>query len=473
MALRFFNTLTQRKEEFVPLEGGRVRMYTCGPTVYNFAHIGNFRAYVFQDVLRRWLEYRGYKVTQVMNLTDVDDKTIRDSRKEGTPLGQFTERYTKAFFDDIATLNIERAEVYPRATEHIPEMVDLIKKLIQKGFAYKSEGSVYFDVTRFRDYGNLSKIKAEDLMAGARAKVDSYARGEARDFALWKGWDEDDGDVFWETELGKGRPGWHIECSAMSMKYLGESLDIHSGGVDLIFPHHENEIAQSEAATGKRFAKYWLHCELLMVNGQKMSKSLGNFYTLRDLLEKGYDPRAIRYILLSTHYRRPLNFTFEELQAAQRTVERLRDFVERLKPITQGEDDDRKVSQLVREAKGRFEEAMDDDLDVNTALVAVFDFVREMNRLMAGATISERGVQEARDLMMAFDKILGILGPSGEAAELTKEEKELIQAREEARKSRDWKTADRIRDELRKRGLELEDTAQGVRWRRATRQEKS
>jgi len=473
MALRFFNTLTQRKEEFVPLKKGKVRMYTCGPTVYNFAHIGNFRAYVFQDALRRWLKYRGYQVTQVMNLTDVDDKTIRDSRKEGIPLRQFTERYAKAFFDDIATLNIERAEVYPKATEHITEMVELIKKLIQKGFAYKSGDSVYFDVTKFRGYGKLSKVKVEDLMTSVRVKVDSYARGEARDFALWKGWDEDDGDVFWETELGKGRPGWHIECSAMSTKYLGESLDIHSGGVDLIFPHHENEIAQSEAATGKRFAKYWLHCEHLMVNGQKMSKSLGNFYTLRDLLEKGYDPRAIRYILLSTHYRRPLNFTFEELEAAQRTVGRLREFVERLKPTTGGEDGDRKVSQLVRETKGRFEEAMDDDLDVNMALVAVFDFVREMNRLMTGATISEKGVQEARDLMTAFDKILGILGPSGEAAELTKEEKMLIQAREEARRKRDWKTADQIRDELRKLGLELEDTAQGVRWRRTTRQEKS
>jgi cysteinyl-tRNA synthetase len=473
MVLRFFNTLTQRKEEFVPLEQGKVRMYTCGPTVYDFAHIGNFRTYVFQDVLRRWLEYRGYKIIQVMNLTDVDDKTIRDSKKEGIPLGEFTEKYTKAFFDDIAKLNIERAEVYPRATEHIPEMVELIKRLIQKGFAYKSEGSIYFDTTKFREYGKLSKVKIEDLKTSARVKVDSYARGEARDFALWKGWDEDDGDVFWETELGKGRPGWHIECSAMSMKYLGETLDIHSGGVDLIFPHHENEIAQSEAATGKKFANYWLHSEFLMVNGKKMSKSLKNFYTLRDILERGYDPRAIRYVLLSTHYRRPLNFTFEELEAAERTLERLTDFLKRLEPTRGKVDGDQKVSQLVKEARERFEEAMDDDLDINTALAAVFDFIREMNRLMAEATISEKGIQEARDLVTRLDKVLGVLAPSEQAGELSEEEEKLIQARETARKNRDWGTADQIRSELRKRGLEIEDTPQGLRWRRVRQQEKA
>ncbi|MEM7819165.1 MAG: cysteine--tRNA ligase, partial [Candidatus Aenigmatarchaeota archaeon] len=292
MVLKLFNTLTRKKEVFKPIKKNEVRMYTCGPTVYDFAHIGNFRTYVWQDILKRWLLFKGFKVKHVMNLTDIDDKTIKGAREQGISLREFTEKYIKAFFEDSKTLNLLPADVYPRATEHIREIVELIKILIEKGYAYKGEdGSIYYDISKFKDYGKLSKLKIKELKAGARVKSDSYTKEEAYDFALWKAWDPEDGEVFFETEIGKGRPGWHIECSAMSMKYLGETFDIHTGGVDLIFPHHENEIAQSEAATGKKFVNYWLHAEHLIVEGRKMSKSLGNFYTLRDLLAKGYDPR--------------------------------------------------------------------------------------------------------------------------------------------------------------------------------------
>ena len=330
-SIRLFNTLTRKKETFIPIDEGEVRMYTCGPTVYDYAHIGNFRAFLFEDLLKRWLEYRGFKVTHVMNITDVDDKTIRGSQKQQIPLRQYTEYYTKAFFEDVAVLSIEPADYYPRATEHIPEMVALINRLMEKGYAYKGEdSSIYYAINKFKNYGKLSKIKVRELKAGARVKVDEYAKEEAMDFALWKAWTKEDGDVFWETELGKGRSGWHIECSAMSMKYLGETFDIHCGGVDNMFPHHENEIAQSEAATGKKFVNYWLHNEHLLVEGKRMAKRYGNFYTLRDLLKMGYDPKAIRYLLLSTQYRQQFNFTFEGLDAAKGAIERLRNLMRRL-----------------------------------------------------------------------------------------------------------------------------------------------
>jgi len=403
----FFNTLTRKKEKFVPLEKGKVKMYTCGPTVYDFAHIGNFRAFIFEDILRRWLEYRGFKVTQVMNLTDVDDRTIEASRKLGIPLQKHTARYIKAFFEDIAALNIERAEYYPRATEHIPEMVELIKKLIEKGYAYKSEdGSIYYDISKFKDYGKLSKIKVKELKPGARVKVQEYAKEEACDFVLWKAWDEEDGNVFWETEIGKGRPGWHIECSTMAMKYLGETLDIHSGGVDLIFPHHENEIAQSEAATGKKFVNYWLHNEHLLVEGRRMAKRFGNYYTLRDLIRMGHDPIAVRYLLMSTHYRQQLNFTFEGLEAAKNAVERLRNFVHRLLEAD-GKGCGEKIKQLMNLVQGEFCKAMDDDLNIGVALAALFDFVREVNNLLDNNMLSREEAKEVYNLMMDFDKVLG------------------------------------------------------------------
>ena len=463
--LRFFNTLTRKKEKFVPLEKGKVKMYTCGPTVYDFAHIGNFRTYVFQDMLRRWLEYRGFQVTQVMNLTDVDDRTIKASREKGIPLNVHTEQFIDAFFEHMKQLNIEKAEVYPRATEHIKEMVAFVKKLIEKGYAYKAEdGSIYYDISKFKDYGKLSKMKLKALKAGARVKVDSYEKEQAWDFALWKAWNEADGDVFWETEIGKGRPGWHLECSVMSMKYLGETLDVHSGGVDLIFPHHENEIAQSEAVTGKKFVNYWLHSEHLMVEGERMAKSLGNYYTLQDLLDKGYNARVVRYLLLSTHYRQQMNFTVEGLKAAENAIERLTVFLQRLQE-TDGKPAGEELKRLIQKTKKAFETAMDDDLNVNVVLAALFDFVREANRMIDQGEVNRKEAQAVHDLIMRFDKILAVMGEVKKEL-LPKAIEELVRKREAARKTKDWKTADEIRKQLGDMGIILEDTKDGVKWRR-------
>lgn len=463
--VRFFNTLSREKERFVPIEKDRVKMYTCGPTVYDYSHIGNFRAFVFEDLLRRWLEYRGFKVTQVMNLTDVDDKTIRGSREQGIPLNQYTEQYIKAFFEDAERLNIQRAERYPRATEHIPEMVALIKKLSEKGFAYRGkDGSIYYDISKFKEYGKLAKIKVEELKIGARVKADEYAKEEARDFALWKAWDEQDGDVFWETEVGKGRPGWHIECSAMAMKYLGETLDIHCGGMDNLFPHHENEIAQSEAATGKKFVNYWLHNEWLLSEGKRMAKSSHNYYTLSDLMKKGYAPTAVRYLLLATHYRQQFNFTLEGLDAAKGAVDRLTNFVYRLRD-SDGKGSGEQLRQLMTRAQDGFEEAMDDDLNISIALASVFDFVRDINSLLDNNQLSKNEAKEVFDVMLRFDTVLGVIGEVKEKAKLSKEAEDLIRKREEARKAKDWKTADQIREQLKAMGIVLEDTAQGVTWK--------
>jgi cysteinyl-tRNA synthetase len=460
----FFNTLTRRKEKFVPIESGKVRMYTCGPTVYDYAHIGNFRAFVFEDLLKRWLEYRGFTVTHVMNLTDVDDKTIRGSQKQHIPLVQYTEHYANAFFEDIKALNIEPADFYPRATRHIPEMVALVTKLIQNGYGYTGQdGSIYYAINKFKNYGKLSHIKVAELKAGARVKTDEYTKEEAQDFALWKAWTPEDGDVFWETELGKGRPGWHIECSAMSMKYLGETFDIHCGGIDNMFPHHENEIAQSEAATGKKFVNYWLHNEHLLVEGKKMAKKFGNFYTLRDLLGKGYDPIAIRYLLLSSHYRAQFNFTFEALDAAGLAVERLRNFVRRLQDA-QGKGSGGKVAELLQKVQEGVGGAMDDDLNVSVALAVLFDFVREMNVLLDDGVVSKTEADGVAAVMKRFDGMLGVVGKIAEEA-LPKEAAELIAKREEARKAKDWATADALRAQLSELGVVVEDTAQGVRWR--------
>jgi len=463
--IHFFNTLTRKKQKFVPLKKGIVKMYTCGLTVYDFGHIGNFRAFIFEDLLRRWLEYRGFKVTQAMNLTDVDDKTIKASAKQGIPLREYTEHYIKAFFEDVATLNIEKAEHYPRATEHIPEMVELIKKLMEKGYAYRGEdGSIYYNISKFKKYGKLARIKVKELRAGARVKVDEYAKEEAHDFALWKAYDKADGDIFWETEIGKGRPGWSIECSAMSMKYLGETFDIHCGGVDNLFPHHENEIAQSEAATGKKFVNYWLHNEHLLVEGRKMSKSLGNYYTLRDLTAKGYDPRAIRYLVMATHYRQQVNFTFEGLEAAKNAVERLRNFAYRLVDAD-GKGCGERASLLIDRVQEDFGNAMDDDLNISLALAALFDFVRETNNLLDDNLLSKKEAKEIYSLMMRFDKVLGVIGEVRKKDKLPKTAETLIMKREEARKAKDWKTADQIRKQLKDMGVIVEDTATGQKWR--------
>ena len=390
-----------------------------------------------------------------MNLTDVDDKTIKGSRAEGISLDEYTERYKKAFFEDIKVLNIEKADVFPEATKCIKEMVALVKKLLGKGIAYKSDdGSIYFAVSKFKDYGKLAKLKVKDLKTGARVKQDEYEKEEANDFALWKGYSKEDGDVFWETEIGKGRPGWHIECSVMSSKYLGDTFDIHTGGVDLIFPHHTNEIAQSEAATSKKFVHYWLHNEHLLVEGKKMSKSLGNFYTLRDILKKGYSPMAIRLLLLSTHYRQKLNFTFKGLESAKNSVGRLNDFIFNLRHIKEGEDNP-KVKELIEKAEQRFEEKMDDDFNISEALAVVYDFVNKIYKLK----ISKKDAEKSLDLMKKFDSVLGVI--DFKQQEIPKEIIELKNKREKARKDKDFELADKLRDEIISKGYIIEDTSKG------------
>jgi len=463
MALQFFNTLTRRKEEFRSIEDDHVRMYTCGPTVYGYVHIGNLRTFVWEDLLRRYLKYKGYRVTQVMNLTDVDDKTIRDSRKRNIPLSEYTEKYKKAFFEDIDALNMERAEHYPAATDHIPEMVALVKKLIDKEIAYESGGDYYYRISAFPEYGKLSHMKLDELKAGARISSDEYEKDQVSDFALWKAWDEEDGDVFWETDLGKGRPGWHIECSAMSMKYLGEHFDIHTGAVDNMFPHHENEIAQSEAATGKPFVNYWMHALHLIVDGRKMAKSLGNQYTLRDILDKGYAPLAVRYLLISTHYRQQLNFTFDGLEAARNGLERYHDFIANLGDVA-SETDGGEADGFIEQAKKGFEEALDDDLNTSQALGVVFDFIRDINRLKAENKLSKVEAGRALDTITAFDSVFGLQKNAEESLDADIEAK--IKARKEARKKKDWAEADHIRDELLEQGIILEDTASGTKWKR-------
>jgi len=463
MGLRLFNTLTRQKEDFVSIEPGKVRMYTCGPTVYDFAHIGNFRAYVFADLLKRYLRYKGYEVKQVMNLTDIDDKTIRGSQQEKISLSEYTKRYKDAFFQDIKALNIERADVYPEATAHITDMVSLVRALSDKGHAYQIAGSVYFKISTFPSYGQLSRMKMEDLKAGTRISKDEYEKEEIGDFALWKAWDEKDGEVFWETEVGKGRPGWHIECSAMSSKYLGQHFDIHTGGVDLIFPHHENEIAQSEGATGEKFVNYWLHNEHLLVEGRKMAKSFGNYFTLRDILSKGYNPIAIRYLLLATHYRQQLNFTFEGLEGAKNALQRLYDFIDRLKSI-KSQKSHPEVAEILQEAQKGFEESLDDDLNASSALGKIFDLVKEINRFIDEGDFSSQDAEKTLDLMQRFDSVLGIL--KREELKLDEKIAELIQKRNQARKEKKWEEADKVRKEIESLGIVLEDTPEGTKWKK-------
>jgi cysteinyl-tRNA synthetase len=460
--LKLYNTMKRNKEQFGTAEGKGVRMYSCGPTVYDYAHIGNFRAYIFSDLLRRYLEYRGFKVKLIMNITDVDDKTIKGSRKQGVSLREYTEKYKAAFFEDIKTLNIKPAFAYPEATDHIGEMVDIVQKLLKKGYAYRSrEGTIYFDISKFGGYGKLAHLDRKGLKAGARVSQDEYEKEQANDFALWKAWTKDDGDVFWDTELGKGRPGWHIECSAMSSKYLGHAFDIHTGGVDLIFPHHENEIAQYEAATGKKFVRFWLHNEHLLVDGKKMSKSLGNFYTLRDIFEKGHNPKAVRYILLATHYRQRLNFTLKGLEGAEASVNRLLDFMDML-----DEPDGREfagLKKIVDKAKKGFDAAMDDDLNIAEALAAVFSLVKEVNVLSEKGKLGRKGAKMVKDHMLRFDKVLGVL--EMEKHDLSAEIESLILERERARKKKDWQRADEIRTKLKEMGVIIEDTPKGVKWK--------
>ena len=459
--MQFYNSMSRRKEEFNSIEPGKVRMYTCGPTVYNFAHIGNFRAYIFEDLLRRALEYSGYEVTQVMNLTDVDDKTIRDSIAENLPLNEFTQKFKNAFFEDIDTLRIEKAEHYPAATDHIPEMISIIETLFQKGYAYKGDDdSVYFSIAKFADYGKLAKIDMENQRAGERVKNDEYAKDSVADFALWKAWNKDDGDVVWDSPWGKGRPGWHIECSAMSMKYLGKTFDIHTGGIDNMFPHHEDEIAQSEAANGCTFVNYWLHCGYLIVDGEKMSKSLGNFYTLRDLLEKGWSEREIRFVLLTTHYRKKLNFSEKALDQARHTLKTFRDFFVRLKK-SEGEDnpDNEKI---LESAKSAFADSIQDDLNISGSLAAMHSLTHDVNKLLDKDSISANFAEKILDAYKDFDRIFDVLDvdDAGEP-EVSEEVIKLLQERQDAREAKDFARSDEIRDQLKEDGWIIEDSPDG------------
>lgn len=463
MALVFFNTFTRKKEAFYTIEPGTVKMYTCGPTVYDFAHIGNFRTFLFEDLLRRYLKYKGYQVIQVMNLTDVDDRTIAASKKEGISLSDFTARYKKAFFEDLKALNAEPAEYYPDATAHIPEMVKIIQKLLLDDYAYESGGSIYYKISAFPGYGTLPHFKPDELKAGARIAADSYEKEQVGDFALWKSWDADDGDVYWETPLGKGRPGWHIECSAMSMKYLGSKFDIHTGGVDNIFPHHENERAQSDAFVGHPVVSFWLHSEHLIVEGKKMSKSLGNFFTLRDLLARGCSPLSIRYLLLSAHYRMPLNFTFEGLAGAKNALERLYDFQRNVRDAKEGPDSV-EIGHAIHKARENFEQNMDDDLNISGALGVLFDFVRDINRLMTSFGLSKNDKIKIGEFLCKTDSILGFLKEP--TVSIDAEVERLIAQRNEARRQKDFARSDQLRAELEKIGVVLEDTPQGTKWKK-------
>lgn len=463
--MKFYNTLSRTYEEVVPIEAGHIGMYTCGPTVYDHAHIGNFRAYIFEDLLRRYLKYHGWRVTQVMNLTDVDDKTIRGAIAAGKSLDEYTSGYKQAFFDDLKVLNIEPVEHYPAATDHIPEMIELIEKLIEKGYAYKSDdGSVYFSIAKFADYGKLAHLDMAGLRPGARVSQDEYEKESVADFALWKAWSEDDGEVAWAAPWGRGRPGWHIECSAMSTKYLGNTFDIHTGGIDNIFPHHEDEIAQSEAASGQKFVNMWMHCAHLVVEGRKMSKSLGNFYTLRDILERGYTGREVRYVLIGTNYRQTLNFTFAALDGARAALARMDEFRQRLSELAEHTPSaDSRLPEWALSTRDRFEAALDDDLNVSEALAALFDMVHSGNRALDAGQDAD-GAAAALDLMAAVDRVLGCPPPEG--GEVQPEVMALVEEREAVRKARDWEQSDRIRDQLAQLGWEVRDTPEGAKLKR-------
>jgi cysteinyl-tRNA synthetase len=467
MAIRFFNSYSRELEEFQPLDpaGREVRMYTCGPTVYSHAHIGNFRAYLFEDLLQRHLELRDYKVRRVMNITDVDDKTIRGSREAGVPLAEFTAPFKKAFFEDLETLRIKRPDFFPEATDprEIQKMIEMIGTLMERGLAYQAEDkSIYFRINKFPDYGKLAHIDLAELRSTGRVKSDEYEKENIGDFALWKAWDEEDGPVKWESPWGPGRPGWHIECSAMATQLLGEQLDIHCGGVDNIFPHHEAEIAQTEGCTGKKFVRYWLHCAHLMVDGQKMAKSLGNFYTLRDVIQRGYSGREARYALSRVHYRAPLNFTWEGMEEARVALNRVDDWVRRLrKAAAEAEENVQRPTSNAEhgttEALG-FEEALDDDLNISGALGFLFETIRQTNRAL---DLGEMTARQATSWLEWWERVDRVLVISGEEAAIPAEIAALGEARVQARLAKDWRKSDELRDEIAARGWEARDTKEG------------
>jgi len=467
--LKLFNTLSREKEELKPLKPKHVDLYTCGPTVYDYAHIGNFRTYMFEDLLRRTIKLFGYSITQVMNITDVDDKTIRGATKKGITLEEYTKPFIDSFFEDLKTLNIEKAEKYPSATDYIPQMIKMIEELIEKGFAYQGkDGSVYFAIQKFPNYGCLSHLKLDQLKTGAseRVSTDEYDKENVSDFVLWKGYDEErDGNIYWESPFGKGRPGWHIECSAMAMELLGKTLDIHVGGVDNMFPHHENEIAQSEACTGKSLAKIWLHAEHLLVENKKMSKSLGNCYTLRDLLQKGYTGKQVRYMLLQTHYKTQLNFTLPGLDAAKHSLERLDSFITRLNdapdkiphPI-----EEEKLNNLLTQTLQGFIDGLADDLNISNSLASLFEMVREINPLLDKDALTKKQAEEVLSLLEKIDTVLGVM-TFEQVEEIPHEIQSLFEQRQQARKEKNWALADSLRDQIHAAGFEVEDTPHGTR----------
>jgi len=471
--LRLFNTLTRKIEVFKPIKKDKVGMYSCGPTVYNFVHIGNLRAYIFADLLKRYLKYSGFTVKHIMNITDIDDKTVRDSQKKNQTLKEFTEFYEKEFIKDIKALNIEMPNDLPKATDYISEMVNLIKKLLEKGFAYESNGSIYFNISKFRKYNELAQLEKRTLKQNASGRLnisDEYEKERANDFVLWKAWQEEDGDVFWETEIGKGRPGWHIECSVMSMKFLGESFDIHTGGVDLVFPHHTNEIAQSEAVTKKKFVNYWIHNEHLLVEGKKMSKSLGNFYTLRDIQKRGYDPLLLRLFLLKAHYRKILDFSFEDLDEAKSIAAKFVSFLASLSFVIDGGSNNLGVKNIISQNRKEFKKAMDNDLNISLALASVFDFMDEVYRIRE--LISASQAREIEKYIFEIDFVLGFIKPLWEQYKTRLNKKlaakkilDMISERRKARKEKDYAKADKIRHDLLKEGIIIEDAPKGDRYR--------
>ncbi|MCE5317228.1 MAG: cysteine--tRNA ligase [Parachlamydia sp.] len=467
--MKLYNTESRAKETFQPMRPPEVRLYTCGPTVYHYAHIGNFRTYMFEDLLRRTLQYFGMKVTQVMNLTDVDDKTIRGAWAGKMTLEDYTRPFIEAFFQDLKTLGIEPAEHYPAATGYIPQMIQMIQVLLEKGIAYTGgDGSVYYAIRKFPRYGCLSHLHLDELQAGASERVaaDEYDKDHVSDFVLWKKYDsERDGEIFWESPFGRGRPGWHLECSAMAISLLGETLDIHVGGVDNMFPHHENEIAQSEAYSEKRFVKCWLHSEHLLVDGKKMSKSLGNFYTLRDLLQRGFTGRQVRYMLLHTHYRTQLNFTFAGLESVKQSLQRLDDFIQRLQEI-QSEGEQGSAESLLKATDSSFSEALADDLNISSALAALFDLVREVNILCDSGRLGRQEASKVLDLLQRFNKVLGFLIFERVGDSIPQDLLEALEKRLQARRDKNWSLADSLRDLIHSRGYTIEDTPAGARLKK-------
>jgi cysteinyl-tRNA synthetase len=470
--MRFFNTYSRKLEEFEPLDPAActIKIYTCGPTVYSRAHIGNFRAYIFEDLLQRHLELRGYKVHRVMNITDVDDKTIRGAREARVPLAKFTEQFKQAFVEDAKTLRIKRADEFPAATDqrYIDRMIEMIRVLIARGLAYQADDkSVYFRINKFPDYGKLAHFDLTQLQSTGRVKHDEYDKEHIGDFALWKAWDEEDGDVKWDSPWGAGRPGWHIECSAMATALLGEQIDIHCGGVDNIFPHHEAEIAQSEGVTGEKFVRYWLHCAHLLVDGQKMAKSLGNFYTVPDVLAKGYSGRELRYALLRVHYRVPLNFTWEGMNEARESLGRIDEWLARLREVAERENAQRPTPMNREQASNAqhpieepdFENALDDDLNISAALGFLFETIRETNRAMDENKLHPASARAMLDWWKRINTVLD-LEAEGEIV-IPQEVTQLANERENARREKNWKRSDELRERIFALGWEVRDTKEG------------